>query len=138
MKIWLLNEQWFGLQRATTTMMNSASVRLQQAGNDDNGSAFNEQWFEGISRGKWSELVIHFVVTTPVFLLSSSKYASADLDVWRQPGIYLHDFFGNPTAPHSRIGNLSLIGRSLAPSSFPTSIPSTTNFFLDHVLLQLP
>ena len=32
-------------------------------------------------------------------------------------------FFGNPTAPHSRIDNLYLLGRSLAPSSnFPTFI----------------
>ena len=86
-----LNDQWFSLQWATTTMMNSASVRLQEA---DNGSAFNEQWFEGISKGRWSESVRYFVaLATPIFRLSSPKYANAVLDVWRQPGIYLHDFF---------------------------------------------
>ena len=76
-------------------MMNSALVRLHwQAGNDDHGSAFNEQWFEEISKGKWSEWVIYFIViATPIFLLSSPKYANAVLDVWRQPDIYLHDFF---------------------------------------------
>ena len=118
-------------------MMNSPGVWLQQAGNDDNWSGLNKQleWSEGFPKGKYrSESMIHFVVATSICLLSSPKYARAVLDVWRQPGIYRYNFFGNPTVPHSLAGNWYLFGRSLAPSysNFPTSIHHQLLFSLSN------
>ena len=84
---------WFSTSNglaAGLQIMNSAAVRLQQADKVrlSTSSSLNDLRKSHYLKRKRRESVIHFVVAISIFLLSSPKYASTVLDVWRQPGIY--------------------------------------------------